>query len=116
MTHLMAGFCPLVDALCCPNLLGYHRVNGIWILDINDDLVSEILIGDRINSFNGLSDVNLNKFRALCICGTRLTSARRLSRLGFGFWGKRKEKLRGDSLRRKEKRLWEKCNIFTHFG
>ncbi|GKV11522.1 hypothetical protein SLEP1_g22775 [Rubroshorea leprosula] len=28
-----------------------------------------------------------DKFRALCICGTRLTSARRLSRLGFGFWG-----------------------------
>ncbi|GKV25990.1 hypothetical protein SLEP1_g35357 [Rubroshorea leprosula] len=30
---------------------------------------------------------DLNKFRTLCICGTRLTSARRLSRLGFGFWG-----------------------------
>ncbi|GKV47798.1 hypothetical protein SLEP1_g54660 [Rubroshorea leprosula] len=29
----------------------------------------------------------LSKFRALCIYGTRLTSARRLSRLGFGFWG-----------------------------
>ncbi|GKV17175.1 hypothetical protein SLEP1_g27711 [Rubroshorea leprosula] len=28
-----------------------------------------------------------SKFRALCICGIRLTSARRLSRLGFGFWG-----------------------------
>ncbi|GKU99837.1 hypothetical protein SLEP1_g12623 [Rubroshorea leprosula] len=28
-----------------------------------------------------------NKFRALCICGTRFTSARRLSRLIFGFWG-----------------------------
>ncbi|GKU99847.1 hypothetical protein SLEP1_g12633 [Rubroshorea leprosula] len=28
-----------------------------------------------------------SKFRALCTCGTRLTSARRLSRLGFGFWG-----------------------------
>ncbi|GKV33963.1 hypothetical protein SLEP1_g42396 [Rubroshorea leprosula] len=30
---------------------------------------------------------DLNKFRALCVCGTRLTSARRLLRLGFGFWG-----------------------------
>ncbi|GKV13544.1 hypothetical protein SLEP1_g24540 [Rubroshorea leprosula] len=30
---------------------------------------------------------DLNKFRALCTCGTRLTSARRLSRLKFGFWG-----------------------------
>ncbi|GKV27252.1 hypothetical protein SLEP1_g36445 [Rubroshorea leprosula] len=28
-----------------------------------------------------------SKFRALCICGTRLTSVRRLSRLEFGFWG-----------------------------
>ncbi|GKU97873.1 hypothetical protein SLEP1_g10951 [Rubroshorea leprosula] len=28
-----------------------------------------------------------SKFRALCTCGTRLTSAQRLSRLGFGFWG-----------------------------
>ncbi|GKV35943.1 hypothetical protein SLEP1_g44138 [Rubroshorea leprosula] len=28
-----------------------------------------------------------SKFQALCTCGTRLTSARRLSRLGFGFWG-----------------------------
>ncbi|GKV37954.1 hypothetical protein SLEP1_g45914 [Rubroshorea leprosula] len=30
---------------------------------------------------------DLNKFRALCTCGTCLTSARCLSRLGFGFWG-----------------------------
>ncbi|GKV05175.1 hypothetical protein SLEP1_g17215 [Rubroshorea leprosula] len=30
---------------------------------------------------------DLNKFRALCVCGTRLTSARRLLHLGFGFWG-----------------------------
>ncbi|GKV13572.1 hypothetical protein SLEP1_g24567 [Rubroshorea leprosula] len=30
---------------------------------------------------------DLDKFRALCIRGTHLTSVRRLSRLGFGFWG-----------------------------
>ncbi|GKV17109.1 hypothetical protein SLEP1_g27653 [Rubroshorea leprosula] len=27
------------------------------------------------------------EFRALCTCGTRLMSARRLLRLEFGFWG-----------------------------
>ncbi|GKU99824.1 hypothetical protein SLEP1_g12611 [Rubroshorea leprosula] len=30
---------------------------------------------------------DLDKFRALCIRGTHLTSVRRLSRLGFGFCG-----------------------------
>ncbi|GKV00530.1 hypothetical protein SLEP1_g13205 [Rubroshorea leprosula] len=30
---------------------------------------------------------DLNKFRALCTCGTCLTNVRRLSRLEFGFWG-----------------------------
>ncbi|GKV52070.1 hypothetical protein SLEP1_g58674 [Rubroshorea leprosula] len=34
-----------------------------------------------------ISECKFDKFRVLCICGTRLTSARRLSRLEFGFWG-----------------------------
>ncbi|GKV53705.1 hypothetical protein SLEP1_g60222 [Rubroshorea leprosula] len=34
-----------------------------------------------------VSECECDKFRALCICGTRLMSARRLLRLGFGFWG-----------------------------
>ncbi|GKV11033.1 hypothetical protein SLEP1_g22322 [Rubroshorea leprosula] len=34
-----------------------------------------------------VSECECDKFRALCICGTRLTSARRLSRLEIGFWG-----------------------------
>ncbi|GKV15327.1 hypothetical protein SLEP1_g26124 [Rubroshorea leprosula] len=34
-----------------------------------------------------VSECEFDKFRALCICRTRLTSARRLSRLEFGFWG-----------------------------
>ncbi|GKV11328.1 hypothetical protein SLEP1_g22592 [Rubroshorea leprosula] len=34
-----------------------------------------------------VSECECDKFRALCICGTRLTSARRLPRLEIGFWG-----------------------------
>ncbi|GKV42878.1 hypothetical protein SLEP1_g50240 [Rubroshorea leprosula] len=34
-----------------------------------------------------VSECEYDKFRALCICGTHLTSARRLSRLEIGFWG-----------------------------
>ncbi|GKU88866.1 hypothetical protein SLEP1_g3081 [Rubroshorea leprosula] len=34
-----------------------------------------------------VSECECDKFRALCICGTRLTSARRLSCLEIGFWG-----------------------------
>ncbi|GKV34089.1 hypothetical protein SLEP1_g42508 [Rubroshorea leprosula] len=34
-----------------------------------------------------VSECEFDKFRALCICGTRITSARCLSRLKFGFWG-----------------------------
>ncbi|GKV41219.1 hypothetical protein SLEP1_g48785 [Rubroshorea leprosula] len=32
-------------------------------------------------------NITMDFFRALCICGTRLTSARRLSCLEIGFWG-----------------------------
>ncbi|GKU96135.1 hypothetical protein SLEP1_g9405 [Rubroshorea leprosula] len=34
-----------------------------------------------------VSEYEYDKFRASCICGIRLTSARRLSRLEIGFWG-----------------------------
>ncbi|GKV32261.1 hypothetical protein SLEP1_g40878 [Rubroshorea leprosula] len=34
-----------------------------------------------------VSECEFDKFRALCTCGTRLTSVRCLSRLEFGVWG-----------------------------
>ncbi|GKV35477.1 hypothetical protein SLEP1_g43740 [Rubroshorea leprosula] len=34
-----------------------------------------------------VSEYDMINFRALCTCGTRLTSVRCLLRLEFGFWG-----------------------------
>ncbi|GKU92940.1 hypothetical protein SLEP1_g6593 [Rubroshorea leprosula] len=58
-----------------------------------------------------------SKFRALCICGTRLTSARRLPCPGFGFWGvthRWSDNLRDGKLKWDKNSAYVPCWIPTH--